>query len=89
MPDSPKGLIGETIKTKFQERLLMTKHLTKPRREKHIIQRLREEDVFYFKADKSNKTVISDKADYNERIISLINIDPYIKSTENLLPKMI
>lgn len=54
-----------------------------------VLRKLREKDVVYVKADKSNNVVIIDKTDYNERVEKLITECKYRESNRNPLKKMI
>lgn len=54
-----------------------------------VLKKLREKDVVYVKADKSNNVVIIDKIDYNDRVDELITECQYREITRNPLKKMI
>ena len=52
-----------------------------------IIKSLKEKDVFYLKADKSNTIVILDKKDYFERVCIMLNQGSYKVCPKNPLSK--
>jgi len=55
----------------------------------NIIKSLKEKDVFYLKADKSNTVVILDKKEYYERVENMLKHPPYKVINKNPLSKYI
>lgn len=59
------------------------------KQQKTTIEKLKEKDVVYVKADKSNQIVILNKNDYEQRVEQTINECGYKKVNKNPLKKMI
>jgi hypothetical protein len=55
---------------------------------RRTIKNLKEKDVYYLKADKSNSIVAIDVSDYNQRMIDLITEGPYDEINNNPLNRM-
>lgn len=55
----------------------------------NIIKNLKKKKCVYVKADKGNKVVILDSADYENRVNKLISDCSYKKVKRNPLPKMV
>lgn len=83
IPDSSKGLIGDTIKNKISQKTINDKGLNQVKNGKtKIVKRLRPNDVYYLKTHKGNNIVIFDIGGYYEIIKNLSNNGPYMKFTK-------
>lgn len=65
-----------------------TDHLNKKSNEAAAIQQLNEQDIYVMKADKGNKVVVMDKAEYERRTWNLIADNNYKKVSRSPLSKM-
>lgn len=85
--DDIRNKVGKVIDSLSGEK---NKKVTKKRNnEFDLIKNLKNKNCYYVKADKGNKLVIIEKADYDRRMLNLINECAYKKVKNTPLPKMI
>lgn len=85
---STKEYIRNACKIQITNNIEQNKNNIINNKDHKIINNLRKRDVFYLKADKGNKIVILNKADYFERVNNLITTGPYKEIKKTPLNKM-